>query len=513
MGRLIWLILFFCFVISPLGRADWRQLTISDNDIFYLSYDGALLSFGKEWVYRFRSGQWLKCCRLRGRKVGIYDVACYHNNCYWATTIGLFRCSCGEPSERIFLPPEKEVLAVWVGALGILVGTSEGIFSIDIHNNNRIAKVLSTDEVRDILVLPDKMWVFLLTKTSVYIYDYASKKIVLQRNIGGNVNWIGTGHRCCYDRNKGVLFAYASKVYQLDLNGFDMNVIFDYPGFLSAIACSNRGEIVVSGSAGLFIFDGGQWQKKEEGLLDKKVIDVISVGNRFYATDGRAVFVWSSAMNIDFSASNMPSAKLELVWKLLSWEPDIGLLQRKAMEYAYVSPEKIGQWQKRVKKSALLPKLTLDMDLDNNKSVSDSVAVSSTGAENVGPDDKSIYKAVNFGISLQWDLSELLWNSEEINIDTRAKLTVELRDDILDQLNQLYFERRRYQVELIIKPPKDMVVALKKLIKIDRLRADIDALTGGFLTNYLKENGHLGWERKFIEKLLVKDKDDGGGND
>ena len=56
---------------------------------------------------------------------------------------------------------------------------------------------------------------------------------------------------------------------------------------------------------------------------------------------------------------------------------------------------------------------------------------------------------------------------------------VELREDILDQVTRLYFERRRIQMELITNEFLNPPLMIDKEMRIAELTALIDALTGG----------------------------------
>lgn len=63
---------------------------------------------------------------------------------------------------------------------------------------------------------------------------------------------------------------------------------------------------------------------------------------------------------------------------------------------------------------------------------------------------------------------------------------VQLRDDILDEVTSLYFQRRRLQIELLRSPASGIEERLEKELRLQELTADIDALTGGYLSERLE---------------------------
>ena len=80
----------------------------------------------------------------------------------------------------------------------------------------------------------------------------------------------------------------------------------------------------------------------------------------------------------------------------------------------------------------------------------------------------------------------LFWNDAQMNIDVRSKLMVELRDDILDQVNKLYFERLRVKSELDNLSLEDRYKRLEKQLKLEELTASLDALTSGYYSEQLR---------------------------
>ena len=57
---------------------------------------------------------------------------------------------------------------------------------------------------------------------------------------------------------------------------------------------------------------------------------------------------------------------------------------------------------------------------------------------------------------------------------------IELRDDVLDEITQLYFERRRVLAQLQALPDPGDAEALRLRLRADELAAGIDAWTGGW---------------------------------
>ncbi|MDP1852882.1 MAG: hypothetical protein Q8L26_01545 [Candidatus Omnitrophota bacterium] len=62
---------------------------------------------------------------------------------------------------------------------------------------------------------------------------------------------------------------------------------------------------------------------------------------------------------------------------------------------------------------------------------------------------------------------------------------VELRDDILNEVTRLYYERRRLQAEIFLSPPDEPRIKIEKELRLQELTASIDGLTGGYLSGQL----------------------------
>ena len=90
-------------------------------------------------------------------------------------------------------------------------------------------------------------------------------------------------------------------------------------------------------------------------------------------------------------------------------------------------------------------------------------------------------------MGFSWNLCNLVWNDDQTSIDTRSRLMVELRNDVLNEVTHLYYERRRLEFEMAMSPVRDLPVELDKEVRLEELTAGIDALTGGYFSRRLQE--------------------------
>jgi len=163
-------------------------------------------------------------------------------------------------------------------------------------------------------------------------------------------------------------------------------------------------------------------------------------------------------------------------------EPGIREVQDIAIKYAEVQPEKIIHWREQAARRAWLPKVTIDIDRDNNRTTSRSIWGSSTGRYFVGPNDRTAYDNNNWGVSFTWDLGDLIWSDDQTSIDVRSKLMVQLRDHILDEVTKTYFDRLRVKMELGNLSIEERKKRMQKELKLRELTASLDALTGGYFS-------------------------------
>ncbi|MFA4854928.1 MAG: hypothetical protein WC616_06250, partial [Candidatus Omnitrophota bacterium] len=156
-------------------------------------------------------------------------------------------------------------------------------------------------------------------------------------------------------------------------------------------------------------------------------------------------------------------------------------------KYAEVNPEKISQWRKKAAIKAILPQLSVGVDRNSTD------LWHWEGGSTTNCYDDVLRRgrdSIDWDVSLSWDLSDLIWNDAQTSIDVRSRLMVELRDDILDQVNKFYFERLRVKMELDSLNIEDRKKRFEKELKLQELAASLDALTAGYYSEQLRWLSH-----------------------
>jgi hypothetical protein len=170
-------------------------------------------------------------------------------------------------------------------------------------------------------------------------------------------------------------------------------------------------------------------------------------------------------------------------------EPTVQQVQQWATDYARLNPGMVDRWFASSQTFAVLPELQLEYRFEEGwdqdfiyypVDINDPHGQLSSDLDDAGKDQDQKFK-----VRATWDLDKLVMSSERIRIINEAQDIVKLRDKVLTEVTRLYFERRRVQVELLLKPPSDMHSLAKEHLRLMELTANIDALTGGALSQAL----------------------------
>jgi len=252
----------------------------------------------------------------------------------------------------------------------------------------------------------------------------------------------------------------------------------------------------------------GPWRPAAPELGDE-VHHVLAAGGRLYAAGENGLAVAAAAAAADRARSS-PGAGLAAAGgapaapeaaaragrsarsgragngfplpRLWAGEPSIETVQRAALVYQDLGPARMRQLREGVDRRGWLPSLRVTASGDLARDRSKDFDQQFTGGATRDLFDEEIDRRSDAGVflELRWDLGDVAFHPEAIDVSRESRLVIQLRDDVLDEVNRLYFERRRVLAELVALDPARREEAVRLRIRADELAAGLDAWTGGW---------------------------------
>jgi hypothetical protein len=277
--------------------------------------------------------------------------------------------------------------------------------------------------------------------------------------------------------NPNCLYLASSKgIYQTNDQGTNWLAMTDY-GLLqkevSFLLVSDKSILYAATKSGVFIYRQDRWHELSLRLAAEEVrfLALDSQDNLYVACDQGLFRTKAASENQE--VTSLPSDKDE---------PSISEVQQAAIRYAEVQPEKIQQWRKLAAKKAWLPQVSMGVNRDTTD------LWHWEGGSTTKSDDDTLRRgrdSIEWDMRLTWDLGEVIWNDDQTSIDVRSRLMVELRDDILDEVTKLYFERLRVKMEIDNLSIEDRKRRQEKELRLEELTAYLDGFTAGYFSAQL----------------------------
>lgn len=178
-----------------------------------------------------------------------------------------------------------------------------------------------------------------------------------------------------------------------------------------------------------------------------------------------------------------PNAKAQELLKRFDGEPNVNQVQRAALDYAQLHPEMFDNMRSRTRTRGLLPQVTVRVTQDSddvNRGVT-SFSLDDTNrslAEKVSATETK-YELLQLTGQARWELGDLVFSRNEPAVVRENRFAAKERQKLLQLVTQLYFERRRAQLDLLLSPPAEAGARALAELKIAQLTAELDALSGG----------------------------------
>jgi len=484
------------------GNRNAQVILVNPNDskIIFTGIAGNILrsgDAGQSWraVLSIRSG--MRNINALAMNPSDYSVV------YAATDNGLYRSNnLGGRWDRVFRgknSSENQCAAVLNTPVALFVGTSAGLF-ISRDNGrswDKENKIIGNTAILNLDTFAPHSVIYLAAASGIFksldagknwerIFlsysrqDYKNESDGEEADVPEKLSDIRFVKAGVHNANL-VYFSCSKGVYRSPDQGKSWQKLSEY-GLLNRdvkmLCLSDNSGIFALSQSGIFLYADGRWREVSFGLSGGKLnYFTLDNMNNIYVAAERGIF----KADQDNRATFMRQA---LIQECLLDEPKIREVQEAAIKYAEVAPEKISQWRKKAAKKALLPQVSIGLDRNTTD------LWHWEGGSTTKTDDDVLRRGrdnIDWDVSLSWDLSNLIWSDAQTSIDVRSKLMVELRDDILDQVNKLYFERLRIKSELNNLAIEDRKKRFDKQLKLEELTASLDSLTSGYYSEQLRK--------------------------
>jgi hypothetical protein len=257
------------------------------------------------------------------------------------------------------------------------------------------------------------------------------------------------------------------------------------PGALAQRLARAGGWLWIATDRGLSFAAGpaGPWQRAQGPAASQSVVALAALRERVFAAGDAGLLVGEGEPETPAAGAAPRSSAPP------STDPPIVEVQRAALAYVELRPAEIERLRLGVERRGWLPVVDLRLAADRENALVHGRDETFTSGDYRELHDRARDRHRDYGaqLTLSWDLGDLAYSPDAIDVSKEAREVIELRDDVLDEVNQLYYERRRALLEL--EAAQDPREAERLRLRAEELAAGLDAWTGGWFARTLASPG------------------------
>lgn len=169
-------------------------------------------------------------------------------------------------------------------------------------------------------------------------------------------------------------------------------------------------------------------------------------------------------------------------------EPTVTDVQHAALRFFKVHPERVASYRTGATWKALMPDVEVSFNNEVGRNdltrhnIQYMVYEKSQGYPFFESEEGKRGSYV-IGVRAHWALDRLIFNPEILDVSS----LVGVQEGLLREITSLYFTRRRLLTSMTLNPPQDPNEEITEQLRLEEIGANIDALTGGFLSREIKK--------------------------
>jgi hypothetical protein len=481
----------------------WRRVPVATGRaggllaVASLSADPGRVAVGHDEGVSLRVGT--ERFRFVARVTGVRDLAFDPDGSLWIGSLdGLWHLSRdGQLSDRSPAPGEfaRAVHRVIVGQRMRVVGTEAGAWSSrDGRRWLRLSGGLPTGPVTALALreASDELW--LVAAGDLWrldLKDQRARRIqIAGAPTGVAPTDLATG---LPEIDVAVLYPRSLAVLGPGLSSFQVVRPVWPPGAVARRLVAGAGRLWLATDLGLLSAPGfaGPWRRSEPpaGSAAIRSVAVTAADGGVLAASGLGLLHGSPVLR----ARASPATR-SLEWDERRGErrgerreradPDIRSVHRASLQYLDLGPERIRDLHSGLALRGWIPSVSLRIgaarDHSRQRDYDEAFVSGETRRLNDDKTDRSL--DLEASLVMSWDLGALAFDDDAIDISREHRLIVSLRDNVIDEINQLYFERLGL-LEKLAHPGDAPDLDHRALqLRADELAAGLDAWTGGWFS-------------------------------
>jgi len=281
------------------------------------------------------------------------------------------------------------------------------------------------------------------------------------------------------------------------------------------------GSLWLSSDRGLLTAPGlqGPWWRAASPAGKVPAWQVVELGDRLFAASATGLLE-GGLDELSGGAPRPAALALAATPEELEPGPEIRAVQVAALRYARLGTEPMQRALRGLARRGWLPTLGLRLGAarDRRWAWDRDQAFLSGETRHLFDRDEDGSLDLDASLTFAWDLGSLAYDPEYVDLSRESRMVIALRDDVLDEVNQLYYERRgivlqlRLLAETALAPPSapmtapasastststsapapgaEAADAVKLALRAAELAAGLDAWTGGWFSEELRRRAH-----------------------
>ncbi len=217
---------------------------------------------------------------------------------------------------------------------------------------------------------------------------------------------------------------------------------------------------------------------------------------KMHSTSHRPTWLVVSALVVLLWPASSAAQKLDdSVSDQFAREPSVEQVRQAALRASGYDRDDLDEWSSRARWSHVLPEVQGEVawldERDKRAKYQEDIETAETGkmyrdsARNDFIDDSRLRTV--YAVELEWDLSGLIYDSSEPRIASEVRQRRKARRELLIDVGEAYYKRRRYLAELVLTPRSKWRERMELRLEADRQTARLDAMTNGWFSRALAE--------------------------